>query len=299
MFFKSIRNLLKGNNFPLELDHEYYLNRYSDLWYMNSNQDLLANHYYNFGIKEGRIPNHIHDKYDFINLIKSNNILEIGPFFNPLIKNAKFADYYSRDELIDKAKKENLEIDTNRIPNISYNLSHISLLDIDKKFDFIVSSHNIEHQPNLITHLQHVEHLLSRNGYYFLIIPDKRYIFDHFFTTSKLSEIVDAYNKNLTKHPFKKILMHKFLTTHNDSAQHWKGSNGEKKFYNLPKRLIRNLYKESLNKYIDVHSWFFTPSSFSSIITELFNKKYTSLQIERVYSTRFGSCEFFVILKKN
>jgi hypothetical protein len=286
---------IKAESYPPELDWQYYRSRYNDLWSMNS-IDLVNAHYNNYGINEGRISNRIHDKYDFAYLIKSSNVLEIGPFFNPMIIGAKYADFFTKDQMIERAKK--IDIDPSRIPNINFNLSKVNLSEIGEVFDFAFSSHNIEHHPNLIKHLQDVSKVLRSKGCYFQVIPDKRYTFDHYLPETQAFEIVKAFEDKLSKHPFKKIFWHKFLTTHNDSILHWKGNHGDRRFKKYKLSELRDIYKESLRGYIDVHSWFFTPQSYRKIINFLYEKKYIDFKVEKIYSTRYGSCEFFAILKK-
>jgi hypothetical protein len=50
--------------------------------------------------------------------------------------------------------------------------------------------------------------------------------------------------------------------------------------------------------YVDVHSWFFTPTNFLAIMKTLSQAGLIGLTIERVYGTPFGSNEFFAVLKK-
>ena len=64
------------------------------------------------------------------------------------------------------------------ITKIDYVSSDGNLNIIKDKFDYVLSSHCVEHQPDLILHFKNVEKLLKKQGYYFLIIPDKRYCFD-------------------------------------------------------------------------------------------------------------------------
>jgi hypothetical protein len=54
---------------------------------------------------------------------------------------------------------------------------------IKEKFSLIFSSHNIEHQVDLVKNLNQVANLLEEGGKFFIIIPDKR------LTLRKISKI--------------------------------------------------------------------------------------------------------------
>ena len=47
------------------------------------------------------------------------------------------------------------------------------------KFDYVVASHVIEHTPNLLKFLTDIYEILEPDGQCLLIIPDKRFTFDH------------------------------------------------------------------------------------------------------------------------
>ena len=138
---------------------------------------------------------------------------------------------------------------------------------------------------------------ISRLANYFLIIPDKRYCFDALLPVSSISKIIEYHIEKKIIHAPSSILEHRALTTHNDPIRHWKGDNNND--YDIVERL-RYAIKEIKNnpkKYIDVHSWQFTPKSFCNILELLYSLKYTKLRIERCYPTILNSNEFFVILK--
>ena len=116
-------------------------------------------------------------------LLRNKKVLEIGPFLKPFIRgdNVKYLDVMNLDDLKERAKKINFHYNPNYIPSqIDYVISNEDYSVINEKFDAVFSSHLIEHQVDLIHHLQQVEGLLEENDSYFLCIPDKRYCFDHF-----------------------------------------------------------------------------------------------------------------------
>lgn len=128
----------------------------------------------------------------------------------------------------------------------------------------ILSCHAIEHQIDFIQHLKDVSDLLHENGYYVVICPDKRYCFDHFIPESNIAEIIAAHNIPSNSHSIKYVIEHRALTCHNDPSRHWAGDHGDAEIdVERIKGAINEYEKAKIeNRYIDVHSLQFTPSSF-------------------------------------
>ena len=66
----------------------------------------LLDHYQNRGREEGRTANSLRDRNDFATLIpKHASVLEIGPFFNPLLRgpNVRYFDVLPREKLVERA----------------------------------------------------------------------------------------------------------------------------------------------------------------------------------------------------
>ena len=229
--------------------------------------------------------------------------LEIGPYFTPVLtgNNVKYFDILDSEKLKKLAENDPLISDLSKIPKkIDYVEQFGDMSIIEKKFQIVFSSHNIEHQVNLVKHFNDVERLLVKGGKFYLAIPDKRFCFDHFIATTPLSEVLAVYWQSPKRHSLQTILAMKCETTHNDSTRHW-NSNDE----SVPKFLdtancFKEWYKEYLssNKYIDSHKWRFVPESFEVIINTLNKLKLTSLKVEKIYDTAQNSHEFYAILVK-
>ena len=96
-------------------------------------------------------------------IYKNEKILEIGPFNNPVLVNdkVKYFDVLNSEEL--KIRANSLNLDTTKIPNKIHFMDKFGDLKIvNQKFNNIFSSHCIEHQPNLIKHLNNVSNILKR-----------------------------------------------------------------------------------------------------------------------------------------
>ena len=277
-------------------DSFFYKNAYLDL--QDLSEEGLKNHYLNYGQYEGRMPS-CYSQSSFISSIpKCSSCLEIGPFTTPKLtgKNVKYMDVLSTSELIDRARK--LGMSTEGIPNISFVGSDIQLLGINEKFNCIFSSHLIEHQPNLIKHLNDISNILDHGGSYYLIVPDMRYCFDHFMVETRVHEIICAHFEKRARHTIKSLIEHRLMLTHNDSKKHWIGDSGDKLEYCAAD--LERVFKEfcESENYIDVHAWYFTPESFSRILDKLLQLKLIDLKIKKIFPTIKYSNEFYCILEK-
>jgi SAM-dependent methyltransferase len=280
----------------MEFDSTIYRERYTDLGRLSD--DELAAHFAEHGMNEGRCASSVESRADFFSLIsESLDALEIGPFNNPSINGlrVKYFDTLSTDDLKNRAKE--IGIDQANIPEIHWIDPDGDLSVVEELFDCCVSSHAIEHSPDLVRHLINVAGLLSPGGRYFLAVPDRRYTFDHFLKDSNIAEVIEAHHQGRERHTLKSVIEHRALTTHNDPADHWNGSHG---LDGVDSARVRSAITEfeEIEGYLDVHAWIFTPNSFRSIITELFSLGLTQLSVERIYPTLRGSNEFYAILKR-
>jgi len=278
------------------------------------NADLAAfetaparNHYLTHGRAEGRICSTVRNRGDFIALVPVGlPILEIGPFFTPAFRRPG-ANVYYLDCLSTAALKQRAAAiggaSVDGIPEIDYVWSGQPYADlIDRKFSVIFSSHNIEHQPCLVSHLHELESALEEDGAVFLVIPDKRYCFDHFFPEASLPEIAEAWLTGRTRHRAKDVLEHHFYVTHNDPVRHWQGDHGANPAHaplgsGRNRAFLAELEKlRASDEYMDVHAWKFTPGGFRMRIGDLRNLNLTRFEIARVYPTVRNSNEFYAVL---
>jgi SAM-dependent methyltransferase len=289
------------NDFWRALPHEFEAGTYRslnpDLACM-PDDDILA-HYENYGREEGRTSNRIRDRNDFVALIPSSaEVLEIGPFCNPLLRrpNVFYFDVLPQGGLIARAKS--IGLDPTGVPHIDWVSPSGDLSTVDRRFDVVVSSHCLEHQFDLVRHLQGVGKLLLPGGAYFLLVPDKRYCFDHFIPESNLAEVIVAQREGRTEHTLRSVIECRTLTTHNDPIRHWQGDHGIT-FENFEQRFLTALQEFDAAKggHIDVHAWYFTPASASAILGALQNMGLSQLTVHRVYATRYGAFEFWMILR--
>ena len=290
---------------PLDYDATLYRSLHSDLASMNDSR--LANHYRLHGRREGRRAHSLSNRNEFAALAMTGRALEIGPFANPLLAgpNVSYADIDSTEELRKLAVQE--QLDPNGVPNIDWVVQPNDLGVIKDTFDTALSSHSIEHQPNLVGHLRQVSQLLVAGGRYFLLIPDHRYCFDHFKAPSTIVDVLDAYARNVTLHDPRSLIISRLRMTHNDSIRHWNGDHGEvdvNPWYPELDRIARlrlaldgALYDPA--KLRNEHAWFFTPETFDGIFADLVALELTNFRLERLYPTMRNANEFWAVLRKS
>jgi SAM-dependent methyltransferase len=248
-------------------------------------------------------------KLEFLNsLPKNSTVLEIGPFYSPFCKgaNVKYFDILDRAALVGRALEISPGINTENIPVIDYVSATGDLSIINETFDAVFSSHVIEHQWDFTDHLQKVSGLLNKGGKYYLMIPDKRYCFDHFNNITTIADIINAGFEKRKKHSLKSVIEHRAFITHNDPVRHWKGdhgfvdsvSNRAKLLDDMSERIKNAVSEFNANEFVDVHAWCFTPDSFAEIISILNKLGYTDFKIERLHPTLKNSFEFFAVLEK-
>jgi hypothetical protein len=291
--------------FPSSFDPSIYRELNKDL--SNLSEIELRSHFDEYGVHMGLRSHSIVDRNAFVQIVPRRPALEIGPFAAPLLRrpNVKYVDVFSTAELKQMAPK--LGLDPESVPNISWVAEPTDLSIVNEKFQICLSSHVIEHQPNLISHLNQVSNLLEDNGRYFLLVPDHRYCFDHFMTPSTVSQVICAFIEGRVSHTPQSFIESRMQRTHNDSIRHWNNDHGSPEvnpYFSAKSRIerIRTAIDEARTTSIqirDEHAWFFTPASFQSIMTDLQDLDLIDLEIERIYPTLKNSNEFWVILRKS
>jgi len=298
MLFRRRTDKASEPRFAPEFDLQAYRTLHADLGRLGDTE--LARHYEHQGAREGRQANGLRTRTDFLGMVPAAaKVLEIGPFCVPLLRGpaVSYFDVMDKEGLVERARRigwpheDAVEID--------YVSSTGDLRVVPEKFDIVLSSHAIEHQPDLIRHLVDVEHLLNPGGYYFLIIPDKNYCFDHFIPESTLAGVIDAHFHEAKVHALRSVIEHRALTTHNDPLRHWQGDHGEF-MVSIAERVEAAIaeYRAAEGSYIDVHAWYFSPASFRSLLAALNESFHTGLYAERIYNTLYGHLEFWAILRK-
>ncbi|MEF2074018.1 hypothetical protein [Consotaella aegiceratis] len=297
MFGKSRQK--QTGDFPEEFDSNFYRSKYPRLSGMDD--ATLRKHYSLHGRTEGRQASPAALRSGFIPLFEHiRPILEIGPFDRPMVEGDKvsYFDVLGQEDLQKKAIANNRG---GTVPYIEF-VSEIGDLSIvDRKFNAVCSAHCIEHQVDLIAHLDNVAKVLEGGGYYFIAAPDKRYSFDHFIPESTVADIIDAHKEPRKTHSLANIIKHVALATHNDAPRHWEGIHADPGYEQEIGGKIKaalNLFDKANGRYIDAHAWRFSPSTFRNLMEILSSIDLIPFDIVRVYETPKPRVEFMAILRK-
>ncbi|MBF0098266.1 MAG: hypothetical protein HQM04_16770 [Magnetococcales bacterium] len=284
--------------FPESYVSDYYREIHPDLHHMS--EEELYQHFIQFGREEGRQSSPFLPRRDLSALLNTPiPILEIGPLCNPLATgpHVRYFDLLSSQEIHDWTKQQ--QISPVKIPEtIHYHSKEGDLGIVDAQFALVISSHCLEHQTDLIAHLQHVERILSDGGCYLLYVPDKRYCFDHFLPVSTLIQVVAAHLDQQHLHTAEHLLNHRLLTTHNDPVRHWQGDHGQNVLHMEHLKEMLMQWRAHKQNALDIHAWQFTPQTLTIILQQLQVLSFNHLRIARLFHTLRNSFEFFVVLQK-
>ena len=285
--------------FPPVFDHRYYASHYPNVAHLSFED--ACRHFLTIGRKRGYMGSPMADRLFFIAWLNSTNfqrILEIGPGVNPSLigENVSYFDVRKGEEFYAYARSKNVT-DVQHLPQIDFYSETGSLKVVNKKFDLVFSSHCIEHVYDVIEHVNEVTDVLTEEGVYCLVIPDKRYCFDHFRNTSSIGDITARhYNKEIGYHPLN-VVVDSVLEAHNDSMRHWNRDNGN---VNIPPELILEKIEEwriTQGKNPSLHAWVFTDNSFEEIFSLLHRARLTRMRPIRVYNTPQNSNSFCVVMR--
>jgi hypothetical protein len=202
-----------------------------------------------------------------------------------------------------------------KIVNVNYILDSSKIYNeyINEKFNLVFSSHNIEHQPDIITHLNNVESILVDGGYYCIICPDFRFIFDMYRNPTTIPDVLNAYLRKDKTPQFITQMEHLFISGQTPNKANinrisWDMTSNQdrlltqnkliNKDFNLSFEEIKNYYNTT--KYNDCHVGKFYYENFIDILNYLYKIDLTKFKIDFIHvSTNEEYCyEFGIILKK-
>jgi predicted SAM-dependent methyltransferase len=296
----------------LEFNEAAYLAANPDVAVAISNGSFHSwrEHYEKYGKGEGRILKRLFGRSSreekvFHLLDKKGLGLEIGPSHNPIapkIKgfNVHILDHASASDL--RRKYQGHEINLDNIEEVDFVWHGETFQELIGKtgcYDWIIASHVIEHVPNFISYLQQCEALLKPAGILSLVIPDKRYCFDYFSSSSSTGNVLDAYAENRVRPSHGQVFDHIANASKRNNNIAW-GEDGlggaDELVHTFAEAQEHWASSVSTSDYIDVHCWRFTPSSFRLLISDLQSLGLIGLEIKAEFDTT--GCEFYVSLGK-
>ncbi len=238
--------------------------------------------------------------------VKDSLGLEIGALCWPFIlKNESeviYVDYTDADTLRKKYQGDP-GVDLAKIvePDAIWGANSLQqAIGEDRKVDYIVASHVIEHVPDLITWLQELKSVLKEAGQVRLIVPDRRFTFDFLRTETRLSDVLHCYLlRARVPQPF--LLFDFYLNfAEINCFEAWDGQVKSENIrrHNTFERCLAAV-KDAVEHgtYQDVHCWVFTPHSFALLLQQLAEVGLVDFACERFFDTERNQLEFFVWLQ--
>ena len=249
-------------------------------------------------------------RFEFLPLIPdSADLLEIGPAHVPCFRGDRVRYFDVQDSEGLRRRAEELDVlnlygqDPADTPaNIHYVSPVADLGIVDRQFDFVFSSHAIEHQVDMIAHLQAVSRVLNHGGAYLVICPDRRYCFDANRPDSSIGQIIEAYHFRRQRHSLATLIDDHVYRTHNDGRRHWDGDTPTIQYFpasNVLDALALWKHSDATGEYIDRHGWVFTPTSFQLIMNCIYDAGLIDLNPRRVFESPRYAGEFISVFLKD
>jgi len=141
---------------------------------------------------------------------RQHDVVEIGPYHNPIAPKGRGFRTVSIDVCSGPQLREMAAKDSNLGPGAVDRIEEVDLVGsacdlaelsarafgAERRFDWILSSHNIEHIPNPIRFLQQCAAVLRPGGALRLAIPDNRACFDPYRSLTEISECLQTHREN-------------------------------------------------------------------------------------------------------
>ena len=146
------------------------------------------------------------------------------------------------------------------------------LVDLHGPVDYVVASHVIEHVPDLIGWLQAILRALAPAGELRLVVPDKRFCFDHHRAESTLADLLAAHAASVRSPPPARIADYFLHVVDADASEIWAGRPPPPPVvdagrYRWAEGVCRDVVASG--RYQDVHCWVFTPRRMCLLLADL------------------------------
>ena len=238
---------------------------------------------------------------------KNGRGLEIGPSYNPVAPRKSgykvhVIDHLDRDALVAKYKKLGVGADLLRnieeVDFIWQDQSYDDLTGKRKYYDWVIASHVIEHTTDLIEFLNRCDRVLKDDGVLSLVVPDKRYCFDHYRPVTSLSKIIDSHLKPSRFHtPGTAAEFYLNVVSRGDKILWSAKTEGQYALAHSLDDARRGMKSAAVAKaYEDFHAWCFSPQAFRLLIQDLFDLGLIPLRELQYFPT--AGFEFFIALSR-
>ena len=167
--------------------------------------------------------------------------------------------------------------------------------------DYIIASHVIEHVPDLVGWLQLISRVLAPSGEIRLVVPDKRFCFDHHRAESRLADLMAAHVAGERSPPLARIADYFLHVVNVEAADVWAGRPPPPPVIDAGRyRWAEGVCREvrDSGRYQDVHCWVFTPRGFCLLMAELAAFGVLALECTLFRDTERDGLEFLAGLRR-
>jgi FkbM family methyltransferase len=260
------------------------------------------------------------EKVDFIRKIvqpERAKGLELGPDVNPVFRKSegcrvKYLEATGTNALRERCIKTG--IDPSKVETIDFILDRgktlAEMVGSEAPFDYVLTSHVIEHIPNLVAHFNEVAEVLTERGCYALVVPDRNLCFDCTKPLSTLGHILESYVYGWQIASLASMIdemRYSASCATPDALIPAEGGSGGWRY--MPNQTVAPKYENRYRQITNIitrpeqqlaawfgHQWRFSPRSFVSIMSDLNKLGLVGLHIEAIRPT--GFMDFIVILRK-
>jgi hypothetical protein len=239
---------------------------------------------------------------------RSQQILEMGPGYSPIAPKAggwqaHVVDHATRDELRSKYAPADVDIDLIEDVDTVWRdgqLHEAVPVDLLDRVDLIIASHVLEHIPDLIGFLQSASRLVRLGGSLSVALPDRRYCFDCFRPWTTTGGLLEAHQRNLTRHSLNTAYDHMAYSATVDGQLAWGP-------HPIGQPLLMDPFEAAARTaglsnarvdgpYQDYHAWQFTPAGFRLAMLEVAALGISDWQVTELHGPE--NFEFFAVMRR-
>jgi len=227
--------------------------------------------------------------------LRSGRGIELSPGAHPIVSKANANVIYCDNVGPADWKKSYGEDTLLKLDNIFGNRLLDEVFD-GEKFDYIVSSHVLEHMPDFIQFFVAARKILRDGGKIVKLVPDRRFTFDVLRKNSTIDEIEAAHKEGLRR-PSISMLEDFYLNVDLKATAEglWRREYDPQPSY-APDQ-VRDIFDQLDLNNADTHCWTFTPESFRGLIDHVISHYVPNLRVVEISDTPRGSNEFLVHLR--
>lgn len=228
--------------------------------------------------------------------------LEVGALCSPIVTREEgpvfYADVLSTRDLKLKYAQDPA-VDVSEIVEVDYVTGHQKLsavVEPGRKFDYVILSHVFEHLPSPLSYLEDLRAILNPRGLVCCAIPDMRRTFDACRRETTLGDLTEASFLDHRSPPFRAVFDH--FSEYVPASPEDLMERANLRHQRLRDALAWAQVAMRRERYVDVHTHVFTPSSLLRLLRDAAALELLGFELARFWPTAAGEREFYLILRR-